>query len=136
MWGNQILIKELTMKHMRFSTKIRYEYEQDASVEVKYAHGVCGEINPNGEIEVSFYLETDKLPANFTHDLETNAVAIDDDNPENQNTRVMTRKVHTKVLLNYNSARVFLDWLEEKVSVLEIEEDVYELENMEGRVEQ
>ena len=50
------------MSQSKFPARIRYEYEQDPAARLQYAHGVWGGINPQGEIEINFYLESDKLP--------------------------------------------------------------------------
>ena len=42
--------------------KIRYKYQMDASARLQTAHGVWGGINPQGEIEMNFYHESDALP--------------------------------------------------------------------------
>lgn len=40
----------------QYPSRIRYEYEQDPETRLQYTHGVWGGINPQGEIEISFYL--------------------------------------------------------------------------------
>ena len=43
--------------------KIRYKYEMAPEARLQTAHGVWGGINPQGEIEMNFYHESDCLPA-------------------------------------------------------------------------
>ena len=43
--------------------KIRYKYQMDENARLQTAHGVWGGINPQGEIEMNFYHESDALPA-------------------------------------------------------------------------
>ena len=105
-----------------FPHRIRYEYEHDPKARLNYAHGVWGGINPQGEIEVNFYMESDKLPpyserlvapdGSFGHEMA----------PFDEDVRVITRHVHTRVVLNYHTARSILEWLEDKVETLEMEE--------------
>lgn len=102
--------------------KVRYEYEQDAETRLNFAHGVWGGINPQGEIELNFYTESDKIPpyserlvaadGSFGHEI----VPFDND------IRIITRRIHSRVLLNYHTARAVLEWLEDKVEALEVEE--------------
>lgn len=102
--------------------KVRYEYEQDAETRLNFAHGVWGGINPQGEIELNFYTESDKIPpyserlvaadGSFGHEI----VPFDND------MRIITRRIHSRVLLNYHTARAVLEWLEDKVEALEVEE--------------
>ena len=43
--------------------QIRYKYQMDENARLQTAHGVWGGINPQGEIEMNFYHESDALPA-------------------------------------------------------------------------
>ena len=102
--------------------RIRYEYEQDQGTRPQYAHGVWGGINPQGEIEMNFYLESDKLPP-FSERL----VAQDGDfghemAPFDNEMRTITRHIHSRVVLNYHTARAVLEWLEDKLDALELED--------------
>lgn len=109
--------KENTYPH-----RIRYEYEQDSGIRPHLAHGVWGGINPQGEIEVNFYLESDKLPqfserivspdGDFGHEMA----------PFDTDVRTITRHIHSRVVLNYHTARAVLEWLEDKVEALELED--------------
>ncbi|BFR49100.1 hypothetical protein RVX_R21610 [Nitratidesulfovibrio sp. HK-II] len=120
----------------KYPTRIRYEYEHDAGVRLEYAHGVWGGINPQGEIEMSFYIETDKMPpfserlvapdGSFGHEVA----------PYDENLKVITRHIRSKVVLNYHTARAVLEWLEEKVETLEMEEEGGMMYEGEGGLEQ
>jgi len=105
-----------------FPGKVRYEYQQDPDTRIQYAHGVWGGINPQGEIEVNFYLESDKMPpyserlvapdGSFGHEIA----------PYDEELRTVTRTVHSRVILNYHTARAVLEWLEDKLDMLDMEE--------------
>ena len=109
------------MSQEKFPLRIRYEYEQPTGMQPQYAHGVWGGINAQGEVEINFYLESDKLPqfserlvapdGSFGHEVS----ACD------ENLKIVTRHITSKVVLNYNTARDILEWLEEKVELLEME---------------
>ena len=106
----------------KFPGKIRYEYVQDPDVRMRYAHGVWGGINPQGEIEVNFYLESDKMPpyseclvapdGSFGHEVI----------PHDEELRTVVRTLHSRVILNYHTARAVLAWLEDKLNLLDMEE--------------
>lgn len=120
----------------KYPTRIRYEYEYDPGVRLEYAHGVWGGINPQGEIEISFYVETDKMPpfserlvapdGSFGHEVA----------PYDENLKVITRHIRSRVVLNYHTARAVLEWLEEKVETLEMEEESGMMYEGEGSLEQ
>ena len=50
------------MSEAKGPLRIRYEYELDPNKRLEFAHGVWGGINPQGEVELNFYTESDKLP--------------------------------------------------------------------------
>lgn len=106
----------------KYPHRIRYEYEFEPKTRLNLAHGVWGGINPQGEVELNFYTESDKMPpfserivapdGSFGHEM----APYDDD------LRVITRSVHSRVVLSYHTARSVLEWLEDKVEALEMEE--------------
>lgn len=106
----------------KYPHRIRYEYEFEPKTRLNLAHGVWGGINPQGEVELNFYTESDKMPpfserivapdGSFGHEM----APYDDD------VRVITRSIHSRVVLSYHTARSVLEWLEDKVEALEMEE--------------
>lgn len=103
--------------------KIRYKYVMDDSVRMSTAHGVWGGINPQGEIELNFYEESDSLPqwseCLVAQDGSLGPEMMDEENLE---VREVVRRINTRVLLNYNTARAVLEWLEDRVAALEMDE--------------
>ena len=103
--------------------KIRYKYVMDDSVRMSTAHGVWGGINPQGEIELNFYEESDSLPqwseCLVAPDGWLGPEMMDEENLE---VREVVRRINTRVLLNYNTARAVLEWLEDRVAALEMDE--------------
>jgi hypothetical protein len=110
------------MSQEKLPLRIRYEYEQPSGLQPRYAHGVWGGINAQGEVEINFYMECDKLPefserlvapdGSFGHEIME---------PYDENLKVVTRHILSKIVLNYHTARDILEWLEEKVNLLEME---------------
>ena len=101
--------------------RIRYEYEQDPEARLHYAHGVWGGINPQGEVELNFYTESDKLPLYSERIIAADGSLGHEMAPYDENLKVVTRRIHTKLILNYHTARAVLEWLEDKVDTLEVE---------------
>ncbi|WP_297671538.1 hypothetical protein [uncultured Desulfovibrio sp.] len=101
--------------------KIRYQYQMDAAARLQTAHGVWGGINPQGEIEMNFYHESDSLPAYSEQLVAPDGSIGHEITPEDQDVREVTRCIHSRVLLNYHTARAVLDWLEDRVATLEEE---------------
>ena len=110
------------MSQMKFPNRIRYEYSQDPDCRLQYTHGVWGGINPQGEIEINFYLESDKMPSFSEMPLEPDGSPGMEVVPFDEEERVVTRHIHSRVLVNYHTARALLEWLEEKVEALEMDD--------------
>lgn len=101
--------------------RIRYEYEQDAGSRVRYAHGVWGGINSQGEVELNFYTESDKLPEYSEAILSPDGTLGHEMAPQDENLKLVTRHIHSRLILNVHTARAVLEWLEDKVDMLESE---------------
>ena len=110
------------MSQIRYPSRVRYEYTQDPDCRLQYTHGVWGGINPQGEIEVNFYVESDKLPSFSERAVEPDGAFGAEVVPFDEEERVINRHIHSRVLFNYHTARALMEWLEEKIDTLEMEE--------------
>ena len=110
------------MGQIKFPARIRYEYEHDPNAKLRYAHGVWGGINPQGEVEVSFYLESDKMPPYSERLVAPDGSFGHEVIPHDEDLRIVTRTIHSRVILNYHTARAVLEWLEDKLDMLDMEE--------------
>jgi hypothetical protein len=109
------------MSHEKDPLRIRYEYEENPESRMQYAHGVWGGINPQGEVEMNFYTESDKLPPYSERLLAPDGSFGHEITPGDDDTKVITRRIHSKLILNYYTARAVLEWLQDKVDTLEEE---------------
>ena len=109
------------MSQTKPSLRIRYEYLQEPEVRINYAHGVLGGINSQGEVEMNFYIESDKLPPFSERIIAPDGSFGHESAPYDEDLKLITRHVHSKVILNYHSARGLLEWLEDQVATLEAE---------------
>ncbi len=101
--------------------RIRYEYDQAPGLRPEYAHGVWGGVNPQGEVELNFYTESDKLPPYSERIIAPDGSFSHEMAPYDDDLKVVSRRIHTKLILNYHTARAVLEWLEDKVEILEEE---------------
>lgn len=108
-------------KHNPHPATIRYKYEMSSDARLNAAHGVWGGINPQGEIEMNFYHESDAMPV-YAERLVAPDGSIGHEVLPEEERRDVTRHIHTRVLLNYHTARAVLEWLEDRLSALEEEE--------------
>lgn len=126
------------MSQGRLPTKIRYEYIQENNAKPNYTHGVWGGLSPLGEIEVNFYVESDKIPEFSERRMDEEGTLGPEMAPYNENERIIIRNIHSKILINYQTAKALIEWLEEKVESLETEEisTVFTLDNPDSNREQ
>ena len=111
------------MSQEKFPMRIRYEYKETPDSKPQYAHGVWGGINAQGEVEINFYTECDKLPpfserliapdGSFGHEMA----------PYDENMKVVTRNIFSRIILNYHTAQDIVEWLEDKIQVLDMESE-------------
>lgn len=111
----------MSARDMRDIPLISYIYERPDDVRLNVAHGVWGGINPHGEIEMNFYNESDKLPRFTVQSVAPDGSMGEEKIPDEQSTEQITRHIHSRVLLNYDTARAILEWLEDRVAELENE---------------
>ena len=104
--------------------RVRYEYKQDESAQLKYAHGVWGGINSQGEIEMNFYVESDALPAWSERVIEPDGGMGPEITPHDERQKNIIRHIHTKLVLNYHTAMAIQDWLQSHLEILEDSEDM------------
>jgi hypothetical protein len=111
------------MTQEKLPLRIRYEYQEAPDARPQYAHGVWGGINAQGEVEINFYAECDKLPpfserlvapdGSFGHEMA----------PCDENMKLVTRHILSRIIVNYNTACDIVEWLEDKIQVLDMEAD-------------
>lgn len=111
------------MSQEKIPLRIRYEYQEAPGMQPKYAHGVWGGINAQGEVEINFYAECDKLPAFSERLIAPDGAFGHEVTPLDENLKIVTRHILSKVIINYHTARDILEWLEDKVQLLEMEEE-------------
>ena len=102
-------------------SRLRYRYEMAPESRLQTAHGVWGGINSQGEIEMNFYHESDALPACSEQIIAPDGSLGHEIIPGDDDVRDITRQIHSRILLNYHTARAVLEWLENRVSALEEE---------------
>ncbi len=106
----------------KLHSRIRYEYSQEPQARLQLAHGVWGGINPQGEIEMNFYSESDKIPPFSERLVEPDGTLGHEMVPFDETIRTITRTVHSRVVLNYYTARALVEWLEDKIDTLDLED--------------
>lgn len=109
------------MEKQDFPEKIRYHYQTDPGAHLQISHGVWGGVNPHGEIELCFYHESDIPPLVSEQLVSPDGSAGPERINQEDGCRHIARQIHTRILVNYNTARALLDWLEERLAELDSE---------------
>jgi hypothetical protein len=111
------------MSQEKFPLRIRYEYEEAPGMQPKYAHGVWGGINAQGEVEISFYSECDKLPQYSERVVEPDGTFGPETAPLDESLKIVTRHILAKIIVNYHTARDIMEWLDDKIQILDMDGD-------------
>ncbi len=108
---------------------VRYEYALDAHATLHLAHGVWGGVNPQGEIELNFYTESDKIPP-YSECIEHPQHGLEEVVSSDENMRTIIRHIHSRVVLNYYTAHAIIEWLEAQLTQLEQLDKLEQLEQV------
>ena len=106
---------------IKLPSKIRFEYNVRDDVRQQYTHGVWGGVNSQGEVEMNFYTEADKLPDFSERSINPDGTLGPELVPHSDEKRLV-RDVHSRIVMNYHTARALREWLDEKLSSIESEE--------------
>jgi hypothetical protein len=100
--------------------KIVFKYLFAEDYNPVYVNGAHGGISPRGEIVVHFYLERPGVPVSITHEI-TAAGAIGEqiDEVPVDFKQTLYRAIESGVVMNYESASSFHQWLGERLKELE-----------------
>ncbi len=118
---------------MSLPLKVRFEYEEAPDNNLNYTHGVWGGINPQGEIEMNFYYEKDKVPTFSERSISADGVLGPELMPLEDDIRVVVRTIHSKILINFHTAKALHEWLSEKIDALEEEHGSFDMEDENNR---
>lgn len=83
------------------------------------AHGVWGGVTPHGEIEMCFYDESSIPPQFSEQEIGPDGLPGPEHIMGNPGERKVIRNIHSRVLLNPQTARAIMDWLEERLNELD-----------------
>lgn len=99
--------------------KYRIEYVRDPKLKPRAVHGVFGGPCDNDAIEVSLYTESELQPRekDVVCDTETGMPVYE--SYAGDDITVLQRKVHSRIMLNVNTAKYLIYWLDRCVDILE-----------------
>lgn len=107
------------MERQGFPDRIVYHYRTDGAMGLQVAHGVWGGLNPHGEIEICFYNESDVPPERSEQQIGADGMPGPEYAACSDNSRHIERRIHTRLILNYDTASAVRDWLEERLAEMD-----------------
>ena len=117
------------MSPPRHPNKIRYRYSIDHDFgrahQVEAMAGFTRQSSKttyNESRTSNFYHESDALPQTTECVVAPDGTLGPENLPDGFEQRDIIRHIHSRVLLNYETARAVLEWLEERVATLEMED--------------
>jgi hypothetical protein len=99
---------------------LKFKYVFNYAYNPTYVNGAQGGFSPRGEMVINFYLERQPLPDAITHEITPEGaigreVAVE---PRDL-TSSMVRYIDTGVVMSYENAREFHNWMGEKLREIE-----------------
>lgn len=98
---------------------IKFKYIFDNNYNPKYANGAYGGVSPKGEITINFYCERQAIPKSVKHDVIDGKLSESTETEPEDLQSSMVRFVDTGVILNINTAKEIVTWLNEKIELVE-----------------
>jgi len=106
------------MSHRKPELKFKYIFNYGFNP--TYVNGAQGGFSPRGEMVINFYLERQPLPNGITHEITPEGTIGRETGVEPEDlASSMVRYVDTGVVMTYENARVFHNWLGEKLREVE-----------------
>lgn len=101
--------------------KIKFKYKFDDSFSPVYTNGVIGGPTVRNEIVINFFIERNPIPYETTHELDKDGKigAIIEHKPEDKEDIVLLRKINTGVIMDLQTAKELLSWLESQIKMAE-----------------
>ena len=110
------------------SIKFKYIFSKDYNP--KYVNGAYGGITPRGEITINFYLERQGLPISQTNEITPEGkLGSEIDTEPKDLQKSMIRFVDTGIILNVTSAKEICAWLQEKIDIIDKQQNRNVLNN-------
>ena len=100
--------------------EITFKYIFNYAYNPTYVNGAQGGFSPRGEMVINFYLERQPLPESISHEITPEGGIGRETGSEPENlANSLVRYVDTGVVMSYDSAKVFHDWLGDQLRALE-----------------
>lgn len=104
---------------MAEKSDIKFKYLFDKNYDPDYVNGIYGGINPTGELVIHFFLERIPLPYEESVNLDAGGEAFGETFVVAPDEYKFIRSIKSGVVLNKNTAKTLLDWLQTVIPEME-----------------
>jgi hypothetical protein len=98
---------------------LRIEYIKSNSFRVVHADGAYGGTSPRLELFIAFYNERFPIPKVLTYEVSATGSPEREIRSERESKSGVVREVETAIMMDFNAAKHFAAWINEKVAELE-----------------
>jgi hypothetical protein len=99
--------------------RIRFDYIKSSFFRVVHAEGMLGGIGPRGFIQMAIFNERWPIPKQATHELSADGKLGNEIMSERISRDAVVREVEVEVLMDLNTAKQMLIWLQDRISEIE-----------------
>ncbi len=109
--------------------KVRFEYLKSPDFRVIHADGVYGGLTPHGQLFISFFSERYPIPTATVFQLEPGGNLGPEVRTEREGRKGIIREIEAGVMVDVETARVIVDWLQGKIQEAEKRQGPRKVEN-------
>lgn len=103
-------------KNLKSPDHITFEYTYSPDHRTIYANGAFGGPTGKGDIRISFFIETPKVPNSETYNLNDKGLGEKVDQKSDSIYPIRTREFQTSILLSIDSAETIAKWLTDQIN--------------------
>lgn len=100
------------------SRTLKFDYIKSNYFRVVHADGVWGDVTPNSSIHIAFWNERFPIPKRVTYEIGADGTISDS---KTSTRRGIVREVEVGVILDVETAKILVSWLQDRVEEIESE---------------
>lgn len=101
---------------MSDNTKITFHFKKSPDFKTALATGIYGGPTIQGLININFFVDRPPLPKSVSHEIDGERIGAE---VEKEVKNGLIREVHSGILLDVNTAKSVVEWLNDKIEILE-----------------
>ena len=98
------------------TTEFDVHYVKSNDFKTCLSTGAIGGVTPNGLIDINFFVDRNPIPKKITYKIENGKLGSD---IETEGKEGSIREVTTGIIMDLNTAKSLINWLDEKIKIIE-----------------